>query len=215
MRIQILLPMSRPMPIFVDRLFGLTERLKNKGIDYSVERTMYSPIEVARNVLAGRVDQRTDYALFLDDDMAFPSDIAERLVKHNVDIVGALMFTKFPPFTPALKRIVDSADPNGYQNFTDYPKDTLFEVAAIGFAATLIHRRVFEELGEQGQNGKEWFTFTNGRGEDIDFCIRARQKGFRVWCDSTIKTRHVGGYGVGEENWLAWKDNKIPMEDRV
>jgi hypothetical protein len=36
--------------------------------------------------------------------------------------------------------------------------------------------------------------------EDFAFCERARQAGYRIWADTTIRLRHYGGYGYSWED---------------
>jgi hypothetical protein len=36
--------------------------------------------------------------------------------------------------------------------------------------------------------------------ESFSFCERARQCGYRVWADTTIRLRHLGSYGYSWED---------------
>jgi hypothetical protein len=138
--------------------------------------------------------------------MVFNNNLVEKLLSHKKDFVCALMFNKTPPFCPTIKKCVGD-DPLGFNNYVDYPKGCLVEIAGCGFAAVLIHRRVFEDLMFRDINGPQWFAENKlgiSESEDINFCIRARQKGHKLWCDTSAKTRHVGGYGIGEENFEYW-----------
>ncbi len=42
--------------------------------------------------------------------------------------------------------------------------------------------------------------------EDLYFCMKAEDLGYEVYVDTGLKTRHIGGYGVGEDTYLAYKD---------
>ena len=48
------------------------------------------------------VNENFDYLFMIDDDMLAPSDLFERLVKHDKDIVGALAFTRQSPHYPVI-----------------------------------------------------------------------------------------------------------------
>ena len=54
-------------------------------------------------------------------------------------------------------------------------------------------------------NHKTWFTPFNGFGEDLAFCLRARDLGYKIWCDPKIKCGHVGQLVVNEDVWIANK----------
>ena len=147
-----------------------------------------------------------DYLFWVDDDMRFDNDIVERLLAHKKDFVSALMFSKNLPFYPTMKKVTGEGGLD-FNNYVAYPKDSLFEIAGCGFAATLIHRRIFEDIAIKTDLGTKWF-FENqycGESEDMNFCIRTREHEHKIWCDSSVKTRHIGGEGIGEENWLYWE----------
>ena len=42
-----------------------------------------------------------------------------------------------------------------------------------------------------------------GFGEDLSFCLRARELGAEIWCDSTIKLGHVGTAVYDEDSYRA------------
>ena len=46
-------------------------------------------------------------------------------------------------------------------------------------------RRVMDALGQP-------FSPVAGFGEDLAFCLRAKEVGAKLWCDSSIKLGHVG-----------------------
>lgn len=139
------------------------------------------------------VEQDMDYLFFVDDDMICPTDLFERLYKHQKDIVGALAFTRFPPHKPViyvLNQGFDSVEKKDYyisKAYLSYPKDTLVECDAVGFGAVLIDCKVFK-----GMNTKEWFVVATGAGEDIQFCFNAKKAGFKVYMDTSTKLGHLG-----------------------
>ena len=40
-----------------------------------------------------------------------------------------------------------------------------------------------------------------GFGEDLSFCMRARDVGSEIYCDSRIKVGHIGQYPFSEEGY--------------
>ena len=55
---------------------------------------------------------------------------------------------------------------------------------------------------------KAMFTPINGVGEDLAFCWRARQLGYRIWCDPRIPLGHVGYTVVTKDFFLAYQAQK-------
>jgi hypothetical protein len=121
--------------------------------------------------------------LFLADcDMGFPTNAIEKLLAHNKDIVGTMYNYRFLPPTTVTKF------------FSEEPQEDVFKVAGAGTGLMLIRMTVFDKLKPpyfpmEFEEGKMILT------EDIGFCEKARENGFDVWIDKTIKVLHYGEYG--------------------
>ena len=152
---------------------------------------------------------KADYVLWLDSDMVFPGDIMPRLHKHmeeGKDIVTGLYFRRRAPFTPVLfKELGHNEDGLGtHENYDDYPKDSVFEIAGCGFGCVMTRTEVLEDIALNAHN---WFEPMYGFGEDLSFCMRARDLGYKIWCDSTIKCGHVGQLIVDEGVYLSTRSD--------
>lgn len=169
--------------------------IKNVGeciVSFNIGSLIYD----ARNQLTKQaIALGADYILWLDSDMMFPSDIMERMIKHmedGKDIVTGLYFRRRSPFTPVLFKTLDETT---HEDYLDYPKDSVFEVAGCGFGACMTRVEAMEDIA---LNAHDFFTPFNGYGEDLAFCLRAKQNGYKIWCDSTIKCAHIGQVIVDE-----------------
>ena len=70
-----------------------------------------------------------------------------------------------------------------------YARIGLAEVDAVGFGALLMRLDVLE--------GMEYPFFSFDRcGEDIYFCVKAKEKGFKVWLDGSYRLGHIGEPGI-------------------
>lgn len=150
----------------------------------------------ARNSLAQiAVELEADRVLWLDSDMVFSSDIlgtlSHAMQETKADIVTGLYFRRVAPYSPVLYKKLD-ANADESAQFEDYkvlPKDRTFEVAGCGFGCVLMGTDVL--LSVKSKFG-ELFTPTPGMGEDLAFCWRARQCGYKIVCDQSVKLGHVG-----------------------
>ena len=144
--------------------------------------TARTVVHLARNKIVQKfLESGADYLFFLDDDMLCPSNIIERLIKHNVDIVSAIAFKRGEPYNScAFKKA-----PEGIMYNPIEPEQGLVEVDAVGAACMLVHRRVLEKMKDP------WFTWGD-YGEDIMFCRGAQEAGFKIWCDSDLVVGHIG-----------------------
>lgn len=159
----------------------------------------------ARNDIVNQI--RGDWLFFIDSDMKFPPDTLTRLLAHDKDIVGGLCFRKVKPFNPT---IYDRINERHYHWRMVYPKDKLFEVDATGCACLLIKRRVFEKMKDP------WFQYTDRLSEDLLFCEKAQQCGFKIWIDPTIKPLHMQLVGIGEEHFEEYnKENILKVKQRL
>ena len=66
-----------------------------------------------------------------------------------------------------------------------WPPTMLCEVDAVGFGALLMKMDVLDGMEFP------WFKFDDC-GEDIYFCVRAKEHGFKVWLDPTYVLGHIG-----------------------
>ena len=150
-------------------------------------------VDIARNAMTSvaLAYKEVTHLMFIDDDMTFDRDAVRRLLTHDLPIVGGLCHNRRPPYPPIL--IHDS--PRGFEFQYDYPEG-LVEVDATGAAFLLVKREVFEAIRAEFPDEEPWRP--KGVSEDVSFCRRAREAGFKVFVDTTIKIGHVGEVVVDE-----------------
>lgn len=149
-------------------------------------------VDWARNDLARIVHHKiNDYTgeefthlLWLDDDHIFNADLACVLASHDKDMVSALYYARTGKPLPVVYVH------GGEDDYKHYPliivPNRLFEVDAVGFGAMLMRRDVLDRVPEP------WFTVDWRAGEDIAFCVKAKQHGVKIWCDARYKLGHIG-----------------------
>lgn len=173
-----------------------------------------SNVSRARNDLAVQFLDTTDgeWALFLDSDMVFPEDTVVRLLaaaeQADTKIIGGLCVaaTEHGPM-PTLFQHAEAGAPTITVQHTDYPENTILEVAATGTACLMVHRCVLEAIREASPDDKRycWFQEAVRRSwvsEDVEFCLRARELGFSVYVDTTLT---IGHYKFGR----VWRPEDI------
>lgn len=170
---------------------------------------MGSLIYTARNDLARKsLEMGADYSLWFDSDMVFETDVFQRLLdtmeQTNADIVSGLYFRRVQPYSPVIFSKLEIGEKTEWENCYDYPNEP-FEVAGIGFGCVLMKNEVFIDVAQTYGN---MFAPIGGVGEDLAFCWRARQCGYKIICDPNIKLGHVGHYVVGENMYKAFRGNK-------
>ena len=128
-----------------------------------------------RNKALQDIDKRSDFVLFLDDDIVFKCDLVEKLVavfenSENAGIVGArIMHHSRPDKT---------ANGAGYVNwwfgtFKDVDSKKLIVCDYVITCCCMIKRDLLEKIGGFDP---DYFTYH----EDVDICVKAKRAGFKV-----------------------------------
>lgn len=168
-----------------------------------------SLVYLARELLSVyAIDHQYDYVLWLDSDMVFMPDLLEKLMEDDKDIVAGMFFQRRPPCWPAIWKelTVGEAGERSDTRYLDYPENELFEVEACGMAAVLMKTEVLQNVYDTYHR---MFEPISGYGEDLSFCIRAKNCGYKIWCDSRIEVGHRGHTIVDSTTFKAMAMAKV------
>lgn len=163
--------------------------------DFNIGSLIYD----ARNRLTtDAIKCGADFILWFDSDMIIPQDAMVKLMAHmeqGKDIVSGLYFRRRAPFTPVLYSLIDRG---AHEDLKTYPENTTFEVDGCGFGCVMTRVEAMQDILF---NSHDLFTPFEAYGEDLSFCLRAKDNGYKIWCDSTIKCGHIGQVVVDETIW--------------
>lgn len=148
-------------------------------------------ISQIRNLIAEWA-KRYDYLLSVDSDIVLPNDALLKMIAADKDIISGLYIQRIPG-TQTLEVYMDT--PNG--GCTNIPYSLLYnrgvvEIAACGMGCVLIKSDVFRKMEYPHFVYKEALNHNDTVSEDIYFCLKARNSGFSVWADTSIKCDHLG-----------------------
>lgn len=198
------------------RLGAWEERMKWEKRPIRYEFYFYSTgrllTQMAREKLI-RVarDQGMDYIMQFDDDMLLPTDYFKDMLETmegnpHINVLGALAFMRTAPHYPVLYTVTQGFDgirnQDYYfnQNVKRYPKDTLVECDAVGFGGVCIDMNFVRE-----KMTEPYFMSTTQTGEDIWFCVQAKEAGARIFMNTKIKMGHIMNPEVmDEEEFEKW-----------
>lgn len=168
--------------------------------------TIHTPAHWASDSLArSLLKSDCDSLLMIDDDMSFEPDALERLrtnpANQGYDVVMALCTSKELPPRPIVVSLVDGV----FKTNHDFQDGDVVPVDMVGLAFTLIRRRVFEAmLGESAPEQGFFFSYGPGReSDDVPFCRRVRELGFRMAVDTAVKIDHIGAFAYGWHQYQA------------
>lgn len=155
------------------------------------------------NLAAEAIKRGADLVLWLDSDMMFAPDTLKRLVEDlekagDGAIITGAYYRRVAPFAPVLYNKLEVTDKgSSWEELKSVP-DGMFEVEGCGFGCVLAPTDAFiDVMAKYGQ----MFIPLNGMGEDLSFCWRARQCGWRFVCDPSIPLGHVGHHVITRDYW--------------
>ena len=206
MRVMIAVPCMDQVPM----LFCQSLALLQKPGGCTLAMKAGSLIYTSRNDLATQaLRMEADLVFWMDSDMTFAPDTLLRMIdtlqEKDLDILTGLYFRRVQPYSPVLfDRLDISGDACEWSEFEEIP-DGLFEVGGCGFGCVLMRTDVF--LDVQGKFGTMFAPLGNN-GEDVAFCWRARQCGYKIWCDPSVECGHVAYNTVTRDFYRAFRSAK-------
>lgn len=180
----------------------LAANTKHKVNVYTSQGTLI--FDQRNSLVKTAVAEGCDYILFIDADMRFPKDTFERLLKANKDIIGVNATTRMMPPKPTARNIQINEDGSvDWLEVYSNKEKGIGKVDAIGCGVMLIKTSCLKDIPQP------YFYFEQllkGKllGEDIYFCIKAKDAGIQTWVDHDLSMEigHVGSYIYG------WDDIK-------
>ena len=170
-----------------------------------------SLVYTSRNEIAKRaLLDEADLVMWFDSDMVFNPDTMIRLLKHiddGADMVTGIYYRRTPPFTPTIFKTMEIDEQRQeavWEEFDELPEEP-FEVASCGFGCVLMRTEVF--VAVFGKFGNMFAPIGNV-GEDIAFCWRARQCGYKITADPSIVLGHVGQTIITPDFYRNYKATK-------
>jgi FkbM family methyltransferase len=149
-------------------------------------------IDQIRNLIADWVVKGFDYLFSVDSDIAFNPSTLKQLLAHDKDIVSGLYIQRKPG-----QHILELYEHNNQGGISNIPYGKikgqgLVEIAGCGFGCVLVKAKVFTEIGYPQFTYHSALDHANTISEDIDFCNKARAKGFKLYADTNIQCNHIG-----------------------
>lgn len=178
---------------FVRSLLDLEGWLRENGVHYEIKILSGTLVHIARDKLAQHaVNNHFDEVLWIDADMVFDRHLYEDLRGAGKDICCGLFISRHSPYLSCLFSRI-----NPVERIDEYPED-LFRVEACGFGCILMKAQCLKDVMFT-HNGKCFIPDQN-LGEDVAFCQRAKDCGYEIWCEPTVRVGHVGSLVIWPED---------------
>lgn len=166
-------------------------------------------IDIGRNsIVESFLASGKEWLFMVDTDMTFsPGMLRSMYEKRNPEwVLSGLCMANGRTWVPKVEAVDENGNP-GFRLMEPNPEKPLVEVAMTGAAFTIAHRTVYEKVAaDYGHTSRPWYAFTERypkTGEDAEFCARAREAGFKIVIDCTVRPGHrkvqcLGNYSIPE-----------------
>ena len=157
-------------------------------------------VDQVRNLIADWVVKGFDYLFSVDSDIAFTPDTLKKLLSYDRDVVSGMYIQRNPS-----RHTLEIYEPNEHGGVSNIPYERLkgrglTEIAGCGFGCVLVKAEVMRSIGYPQFKYYSAIDHAHTISEDVDFCKKARDKGFRLWVDPSIQCRHIGSYTFTIDN---------------
>lgn len=141
------------------------------------------------------------HLIMMDTDMIYHPQTITKLLAHNLPIVGALTFRRYPPFDPLMLK---QAENYKYKTIAEWNEGELIEVDATGTGCIMFNMGIFDKMPFP------WFRVRKNPdgsviGEDIGFCKDLKEAGYKIFVDTAIPSSHLTTLAVNMNTHLLFK----------
>jgi len=170
--------------------------IKDEYFEKARERIVHS-----RNILRKIVlEKGYDYFLSLEQDVIPPKDVIEKLIRHEKKVVSGVYFSRYKingkiMYLPLLwKEKKDNKKLMRFLKPEEIEGDKLIKIKKCGLGCVLIRRDVLEKI--KFRYVEEILCF-----DDMFFCEDVEKNGFGLYCDASVKCKHL-------ISGMSWKNIK-------
>lgn len=161
------------------------------GYDITFQYFYGYQIDQIRNLIAHWATHY-DYLFSVDSDIVLPKDTLTKMLSHDVDMVSGVYIQRKPD-----TEILEIYRKNQFGGVTNIPfsqimPQGLHEIDGCGFGCVLIKSDVVRNIGYPQFVYKSALDHKDTISEDIYFCTKAKEKGAKIYVDSSIVCKHIG-----------------------
>jgi hypothetical protein len=141
-------------------------------------------------------EEDAEYLLFADTDMVFNDEILDLLLKADKDIASALYYAPYPgvnDMNPVALVLDEKGKFAPLELAEDIDPELPVEVQGVGMGFCLIKRTVLEKMAANPDLAWPFAEeIINGQwcGEDLTFCLRASEHGFKTYVIPAARAGH-------------------------
>ena len=145
-------------------------------------------IDQIRNLIA-EWGKNFDYLFCVDSDISFAPDTLLKLLNHNQNIVAGIYIQRKPGL-----HIIEAYKGGVNIPYSEIKGKGLVEVDGVGFGCVLIKSEVLKRMSYPHFVYKSALDHRFTHSEDVYFCGKAKELGYKVYIDPSILCDHHGNW---------------------
>lgn len=151
-----------------------------KSLPYEHYFEAGASVAINRNKIIERARLENESLLLIDSDIVFTKDQAKRIEHYlsRYDVICGVYKLGFPPFPP-----------HTYKDNQWYLPEKLEEVDGCGGGFLGISKQVVQTVPEPFTHIED--DWGHDKGNDVSFCERVKEHGFKIYCDPEINVGHI------------------------
>lgn len=204
MRTLIAIPCMDQVPAHFAQSLSMLRKVGDCAVAFQIGSLIYTS---RNNLSLQALNMNAEYILWLDSDMVFQPDLLERMFhvmdENKIDFLSGLYFRRAKPYSPVIFDKLEMKEDRCVWHNMDTVPNGLTEIGGCGFGCVLMKTEIVANVfGGQG----DLFTPLFGVGEDLSFCWRARQAGYKLYLDPSISLGHVGNLVFNEDFYRSYSE---------
>lgn len=199
---KILIAVPTAKYVETETMKSIYDQILPPGFETELQFFFGYQIDQIRNLIANWiVNGDYDYLFSVDSDVIFAPDTLIRMLNHDKDLVSGVYRQRLPN---QVLEVYDLQQRNIPPE--SLPQNQLIEIGGCGFGCLLAKKQMFVDVGYPQFEYHSAINHKDTVSEDNDFCLKARQKGYRLYADTSIICGHKGSHIFNVE---------LPIEDSV
>ena len=185
---------------------------KGHNLSYLSEQSAYLD-ENANHVFERAQKFEADYLMMIETDIDYmgEDDVIGRMIAYNQDAVSGIYYGGKYPHRPLIHNFTDTPGELFLPGIT--PENEAYFMDAVGSGFILLSKNILDAFTPEvvSELGKPYdFLWKDGKiiwRQDLAFCWRLKQLGFKILIDPSIKLGHVKQQVVTKTHWDLSRDH--------
>lgn len=173
-------------------------------------------VDQVRNLIADwAMRNGFDYVFSVDSDISFPPDTLVRMLSHNVDIVSGVYIQRIQGTHTIEIMRANQWGGVSHVDWAEIKGQGLVPIDSCGFGCCLVKIEVYKAIPYPHFLYKSAIDHANTISEDVYFCLQAKQRGFKLWCDTDVICDHTGSSVYRVDRNMPAKRPENPVLSRL